>query len=994
MSDLVTVHIDGRSFEVESGRNMLDVALSLGFDLPYFCWHPAMGSVGACRQCAVMQTWTNRRGEEQNEIVMACMTAAEGGTTISIDHPEARAYRRKMIELLMTNHPHDCPVCDEGGECHLQDMTVMTGHNYRTFRHRKRTYENQDLGPFVTHEMNRCIACYRCVRFYRDYAGGTDFGVFSIRNQVYFGRQKDGVLESEFSGNLVEVCPTGVFDDKTLARHYSRKWDLQTAPSVCPHCGMGCSITPHERYGELRRVLARYNPRVNGHFICDRGRFGYAFVNATQRYRVPVVRDGDGRREVGWTPGGTPPAQRVPPPALGPSDDPGPANGGAPWSRRGADPYVSGAEIQALVDGLAARLATGTTIGIGSPRASLESNFAVRTLVGAEHFYLGLSESERDLADLALALFRDGARPAELADLEAADAVLVIGEDLADTSAILELDTRIWSRLRPTAEEERLSIARWNDSGIGRLKEVEPSALWVLHTHATKLDPLAAGALHAAPATLARVALALARRADPSLPEVKGLGEDLTDTVSAIGALLDRAKLPVIITGTGTGSSDVLRAAAMLARALPGAESGPGAGAPLFIAQPEPNTMGLALMGGGRLAEALRRVQTGEADNVLVLENDLVRRAGAAAAELFLARAPHLVAIDHVPNGTTEEADVVLPAATWAESTGTLVSAQGLAQRFYAVFRPGDGVRAGWEWVRDLLVPSGRSEGARWAGLRQLQEHLAEELPQLAGILEAAPSLDLGVPGEKLARKPARYSGRTAMTAHLTVHEPKPPEDPDTPFVFSQEGYLGGEVPVALAPQLWAPGWNSQNSLHRFQEELEGPQRGGDRGAQLLPPAPVAGSPAAAAPAPLPPPEPFAPREGELLAVPVQHLFGSGELSMWSEGIAQRAPEPYVALSPGDAERLDAGEGDLVDVPFPDLMRRLPVRIDKSLPAGVAGVPSGLRGLPGVALPAWIAPRFAARGTAVPDPFAGPLPPPRDAGDSSYPPSDQDAPGA
>ena len=139
----------------------------------------------------------------------------------------------------MINHPHDCPVCDEGGECHLQDMTVMTGHNYRRYKFRKKTYRNQYLGPFVNHEMNRCIQCYRCVRFYRDYAGGKDFDVFGSQNRIYFGRYQDGPLESVFSGNLVEVCPTGVFTDKTLKKHYTRKWDLQSAPSICSFCGVG-----------------------------------------------------------------------------------------------------------------------------------------------------------------------------------------------------------------------------------------------------------------------------------------------------------------------------------------------------------------------------------------------------------------------------------------------------------------------------------------------------------------------------------------------------------------------------------------------------------------------------------------------------------------------------------------------------------------------------------------------------------------------------------
>ncbi len=268
---------------------MLDVALSLGFDLPFFCWHPILGSIGACRQCAVRLYWTDRQGNEKSEIAMACMTEAQEGTRMDIFDAEAIRFRAEMIELMMTSHPHDCPVCDEGGECHLQDMTVMTGHSYRRYRGRKRTFVNQDLGPFVTHELNRCITCYRCTRFYNDYAGGRDFGVFGLRNQVYFGRAESGTLESEFSGNLIEVCPTGVFDDKPFSRRYTRKWDLQSAPSVCPNCGLGCTTYPSSRYGELRRVLSRFNRDVNKMFLCDRGRFGFEFVNCAERVRTARI---------------------------------------------------------------------------------------------------------------------------------------------------------------------------------------------------------------------------------------------------------------------------------------------------------------------------------------------------------------------------------------------------------------------------------------------------------------------------------------------------------------------------------------------------------------------------------------------------------------------------------------------------------------------------------------------------------------------------------
>ena len=333
---MATIYVDDRPYEVDPARNLLEECLSKGLDLPYFCWHPALGSVGACRQCAVKQY--RDENDQRGRIVMACMTPAMDGARFSIRDKDAAQFRAGIVELLMSNHPHDCPVCDEGGECHLQDMTVMTGHNYRGYRFGKRTFTNQQLGPFINHEMNRCITCYRCVRYYRDHAGGKDLDAFASHNHVYFGRHEDGALENEFSGNLVEVCPTGVFTDKTLKEHYTRKWDLQTAPSVCVHCSLGCNTIAGERYGGLRRILNRYNAQVNGYFLCDRGRFGYGFVNGDRRLRQPrMLQDGESRP-------------------------------------------VSGADAlkrTALLLGRQSRV-----IGIGSPRASMEANFALRALVG------------------------------------------------------------------------------------------------------------------------------------------------------------------------------------------------------------------------------------------------------------------------------------------------------------------------------------------------------------------------------------------------------------------------------------------------------------------------------------------------------------------------------------------------------------------------------------------------------------------------------------
>ena len=239
---MAKIVVDGIEYEVNPDNNLLHECLSQGLDLPYFCWHPCMGSVGACRQCAVKQY--RDADDEEGLLVMACMTPATDGTIISINNETAKSMRERVIESLMISHPHDCPVCEEGGECHLQDMTLMSGHNYRRYDKNKVTHRNQYLGPFINHEMNRCITCYRCVRFYDDYAGGSDLSAQASHHHTYFGRLVDGVLESEFSGNLVEVCPTGVFTDKPFSERYTRKWDLQTGPSVCTGCAVGWNTTP------------------------------------------------------------------------------------------------------------------------------------------------------------------------------------------------------------------------------------------------------------------------------------------------------------------------------------------------------------------------------------------------------------------------------------------------------------------------------------------------------------------------------------------------------------------------------------------------------------------------------------------------------------------------------------------------------------------------------------------------------------------------------
>jgi NADH-quinone oxidoreductase subunit G len=898
---MATIYIDGRPYEVKDGQNLLQACLSLGFNLPYFCWHPVLGSVGACRQCAVKH-FKNEK-DTRGEIVMACMTPADDGVRISIDDSEAVAFRASVIEWLMLNHPHDCPVCDEGGECHLQDMTVMTGHVYRENRFKKRTYPNQDLGPFLNHEMNRCIQCYRCVRYYHDYAGGGDLNVFASRDHVYFGRSREGTLQSGFSGNLVEICPTGVFTDKSLGRHYTRKWDLQTAPSVCVHCGLGCNTIPGSRYGELRRVRNRYNHGVNGYFLCDRGRYGYEFVNSVRRIRAPLERTANSSRQV----------------------------------------FISSEAALAQAAPLFAD--RRKVIGIGSPRASLESNFALLTLVGPDNFYAGVSDKDFEILSLARKVLRSGAaRTPSLSQTQEADAVFVLGEDVGNTAPVLALNLRQLARRKAAKFMAGVKIPPWNDAPIQRMAEFEKGTLYIAAPCATGLDALASRTFHAEPRDLARLGFAVASMLDPAnAPKPADLSEIEQELAGEIAQALSSAARPLIVSGAGCGSPSVIEAAANVAAALKEI----GRPAEITLALPEANSLGLAMLGAaGGIETALSLLRSGRADTVVVIENDLFRRCALETAIGFFDAAKYAVVIDHLVNPTTSKADLVLPAASFAESSGSFVNNEGRAQRFFQVLAPEAPVQESWRWIGHIMEAAGYPEAGRWNRLDDLVAALAAAYPVFGTLASAAPGADFRRAGGKIPRQSERYSGRTAIRAQIDVHEQPPPADPDSPLAFSMEGDPR-QPPPALIPRFWAPGWNSVQALNRFQQEIGGVLRGGEVGVRLIEPSPRA---KAVYFQDIPARRPS--EEGKWSLIALHHIFGSEELSALSPGVAGLCPKPYVALHPEDGSALGVVEGGMVKVAVNGSTYSLNVRIVPSLPRGVAGLPVGLPGAPALDLPA------------------------------------------
>ncbi|AIS12315.1 NADH dehydrogenase [Pseudomonas chlororaphis subsp. aurantiaca] len=888
---MATIHVDGKALEVDGADNLLQACLSLGLDIPYFCWHPALGSVGACRQCAVKQ-YTDEN-DTRGRIVMSCMTPATDNTWISIDDEESKAFRASVVEWLMTNHPHDCPVCEEGGHCHLQDMTVMTGHNERRYRFTKRTHQNQELGPFIAHEMNRCIACYRCVRFYKDYAGGTDLGVFGAHDNVYFGRVEDGTLESEFSGNLTEVCPTGVFTDKTHSERYNRKWDMQFSPSICHGCSSGCNISPGERYGELRRIENRYNGSVNQYFLCDRGRFGYGYVNREDRPRQPLLNDG------------------------------------------------TKLSLDQALDKAADLLRGRNIVGIGSPRASLESNYALRELVGAEHFYSGIEAAELERIRLVLQVLKSSPLPVPtMRDIEDHDAVFVLGEDLTQTAARMALALR--QSVKGKAEEmaDAMRVQPWLDAAVKNIGQHALNPLFIASLAETKLDDVAEECVHAAPDDLARIGFAVAHALDASAPAVEGLDAEAQELAKRIADALLAAKRPLIITGTSLGSKALIEAAANIAKALKLREKNGS----ISLIVPEANSLGLAMLGGESVDAALQAVIDGKADALVVLENDLYTRTDAAKVDAALNAAKVVIVADHQKTATSDRAHLVLPAASFAEGDGTLVSQEGRAQRFFQVFDPTymDAsilVHEGWRWLHALRSTL-LNKPVDWTQLDHVTAACAQSNPQLARIVDAAPSASFRIKGLKLAREPLRYSGRTAMRADISVHEPRTPQDQDTAFSFSMEGYSGSVEPRSQVPFAWSPGWNSPQAWNKFQDEVGGHLRAGDPGTRLIESQGDSLGWFASVP------RAFSPAQGTWQAVPFYHLFGSEENSSKAAPVQERIPAAYVSLAKSEADRLGVNDGALLAVSVAGQTLRLPLRINEELGAGLVALPAGLAGIP------------------------------------------------
>ena len=683
--------IDEREILVPEGTKVIEAAERLGIMIPRFCYHEALGSVGACRMCAVKFVEGPHKG-----IDMSCMVEAKDGMVVSTTDAEAVEFRKYVIEWLMLNHPHDCPVCDEGGHCLLQDETVSGGHGIRRFPWKKRTYKDQDLGPFVQHEMNRCIHCFRCRRFYQDFAGYRDLGVMQIGSREYFGRFESGRLESPFSGNLIDICPTGVYTDKP-ARFKGRRWNFERGPSLCIHCSLGCSTTGSARYREMVRQEARYNDAVNGWFICDRGRFGFDFANHPDRPRSARI----GEKEVPWDQG-----------------------------------LRFAAENLKKIHG-------NSVLCVGSDRCSLETQSSLKqmcVLLGwpAPRFFLAPDIREK----VRTAVSRlDDRLAVSMREVEDADFILALGVDPVNEGPMLALAMR----------------QAWRKGATVAVVDPRPVFLPFSFSHLAVVPddiPLCGGAL-VRQALEQKGGHALSEKAErfyETLPRMDAQPTDLQGPLGELGEKLGKSKRPVVICGTDIVREDTPGFAADMAELLHQVAEGAG----LFYLLPGPNAFGAGLLSPDQERESVLEIlESGKITALILVEQDPFRTyPDKARLDQAISKAGFVLVLDYLPSEVLGKAHGVLPTVPHFERTCVrFVNQEGRLQEVRPVHKGGtpiSQVSGGKHPPRTFLdrIPGGDPKAAHevlaelYAAvsgdkehdlLKDLKERLIEESPVFKG---------------------------------------------------------------------------------------------------------------------------------------------------------------------------------------------------------------------------------------------------------------------
>ena len=290
----VTLTIDGQEVTVPRGTTLLQAAQGVGMEVPHYCYHPGLSSPAMCRLCLV-------EVEGAPKLLPSCTTTVADGQVVLTQSEGAIRMRRGVLEFYLLNHPLDCPICDQSGECDLQDYVFAEGREHGRGREAKRVLGRDDFGGDVLFYGDRCVMCTRCVRFMEEIEEKPLLTVVERGNRAVIDTFfDDGLEQSDWAGNVVDICPVGALVSKDFL-HKARAWDLEHTPSICPNCSQGCNIELHTRDNLVHRMKPRSNLEVNGHWICDYGRGRYEWLNRGDRLEAPVVHAEERNTAMGWT---------------------------------------------------------------------------------------------------------------------------------------------------------------------------------------------------------------------------------------------------------------------------------------------------------------------------------------------------------------------------------------------------------------------------------------------------------------------------------------------------------------------------------------------------------------------------------------------------------------------------------------------------------------------------------------------------------------------
>ncbi len=667
-TDTVTFTIDGKEVTVPKGTLIIRAAEQLGIMIPRFCDHPLLDPVGACRQCVVDV-------EGQRKPLMACTSEAADGWVVKthLTSDVAEKAQRGTIEFLLANHPLDCPMCDKGGECPLQDQALEHGSNESRFVEQKRRYDKPvAVSPLVLLDRERCVLCARCTRFSEQISGDPFIELFERGALEQVAIYEDEPYESYFSGNVIQICPVGALTSADY-RFKARPFDTRSSKSVCNHCSAGCNLTVQSRRGEVQRNLARTNMAVNEAWTCDKGRFGFAHLTADTRLRTPMLRSGGQLAEASW-----------------------------------ADALMAATSaITEAKEAGAGRIAVLAGGRLPDQDAYALSKYA-RTVLGTDDVDFRVDAQPTGRTDELAALA--GRTSATYRDIEHAPVILSVGLDPEEEAGVLFL------RIRKAWRNHRAKVVP-----VGpRAGSLAPIAWRRLAT--------APGAEAQALAALGRE-VGLARFAESAVASGWSSGH-LDDVVAAV----KEAPGVVLLVGERAGAN-ALTIAGQVAEHLGGKVAWVPARAGSRGALDAGLAAGL-LPGGRRLEDVADRAEVeavwgscpddrgrelgqiladaaaGKVDVLHLVGVDVLADApDRKVAEAALKRAKVVIAQDLAMTETVAMADIVLPATAVAERRGSLTDFEGRSQTFAPAVAAPDLAQEDWEIVVQLAAMQGKDLG-------------------------------------------------------------------------------------------------------------------------------------------------------------------------------------------------------------------------------------------------------------------------------------------